>query len=247
MTENGKIYKYTNNINGKIYIGQTKQDLEHRHKKHLSQLNNNTYFHRAVKKYGIENFTMELIEDNIPFNQLNDRERYWIDKLDSFYTLGKGYNLTQGGQWGSSSQILSIRQSDEIKQLIKTTKLTFEEIGKKYGVTLYAISDINRGKSFYDNSLTYPLRKAPEKSELNEDKINIIIDLLANSTLSIDSIALIVDIKPYTAGEINRGKNSWCPRDIDYPIRKGIKKSTYQNILTQEDVIKIVWELIYGN
>ena len=56
MIENGKIYKYTNLINNKIYIGQTIQPLEERHKKHISQLNDNTYFHRAIKKYGIENF-----------------------------------------------------------------------------------------------------------------------------------------------------------------------------------------------
>ena len=50
--ENGKIYKYTNLINGKVYIGQTKQTLKQRDYKHQTQLNDNTYFHRAMKKYG---------------------------------------------------------------------------------------------------------------------------------------------------------------------------------------------------
>lgn len=50
MIENGKIYKYTNLINGMVYIGQTKQTLEQRDYKHQTQLNDNTYFHRALKK-----------------------------------------------------------------------------------------------------------------------------------------------------------------------------------------------------
>ena len=76
----GLIYKYTNNINGKIYIGQTRQQLQKRHDKYLQQLNDHTYFHRALKKYGIENFTLEIIEDNIPLEQLDEKEIYWIKK-----------------------------------------------------------------------------------------------------------------------------------------------------------------------
>ena len=63
MIENGKIYKYTNLINGMVYIGQTKQTLEQRDYKHQIQLNDNTYFHRAIKKYGRNNFSLELVED----------------------------------------------------------------------------------------------------------------------------------------------------------------------------------------
>lgn len=47
--ENGKIYKYTNLLNGMVYIGQTKQTLEQRDYDHQRQLNDNTYFHRALK------------------------------------------------------------------------------------------------------------------------------------------------------------------------------------------------------
>ena len=78
-------------------IRQTKQTLEQRDKRHLSQLNDNTYFHRALQKYGRENFLLELIEDNIPFSELDEKEKFYIDKFNSFYTTGKGYNLTQGG------------------------------------------------------------------------------------------------------------------------------------------------------
>lgn len=247
MIENGKIYKYINLINGKIYIGQTTQSLEQRHKKHLSQLSDNTYFHRAIKKYGIENFKMELIEDKIPFKELDNREKFWINYYESFYVYGKGYNLTEGGQYGSGIQKISSAQAATIQQEILTSKKTFQEIAAPYGVTIYCISDINRGRTFFNESLKYPLRKAPEKSFINEDKINIIIDLLCNSTKNMTDIALMTDVKEYTIGEINRGKNSWCPKDLEYPLRKPIKTNTYQNTLNQDKVIEICRLLCFTN
>ena len=119
--ENGKIYKYTNLINGMVYIGQTKQTLQQRDYKHQTQLNDNTYFHRALKKYGRENFSLELVEENIPFDKLDEKEKFYIDFFDSFYTTGKGYNLTQGGQWGPGTQKLTFSQVKKIRELILNT------------------------------------------------------------------------------------------------------------------------------
>ena len=236
MIENGKIYKYTNLINGMVYIGQTKQTLEQRDYKHQTQLNDYTYFHRAIKKYGRNNFSLELIEDNIPFNKLNEKEKYYIDYFESFYTTGKGYNLTQGGQWGSGTQKLTISQVDEIKQLLANTDYPFHVIGDDYNVTLYCISDINRGKSFIDDSIDYPIRKSPSRSYIDETKINIILDMLLNSNMTQEEIGLATDVHPYTVGEINRGNNSWCPKDLSYPLRKPVQKNTFQNKITQKEV-----------
>lgn len=246
MIENGIIYKYTNNINGMIYIGQTKQTLEQRDKKHLTQLKDNTFFHRALQKYGRENFSLEIIEQNIPFEKLNEREKYWIKELDSYYTSGRGYNLTQGGQWGNTSQKLTFKQADEIKNLILNTDLTFQEIANQYDVTIYSISDINRGKTFVENR-TYPLRQSPTRSVIDENKLNIILDMLFNTTLTQLEIALATDVNEYTVGEINRGSNSWCPKDISYPIRKPIQKNTYQNLLTLDNVKEICYDLCFTN
>ena len=93
----GLIYKITNKINNKSYIGQTTQTLEKRWKKHLSQLNDNTYFHRAIKKYGANNFLKEILEDNIFNEKLDEREIYWIAKEGTYIDNG-GYNLTVGGK-----------------------------------------------------------------------------------------------------------------------------------------------------
>lgn len=178
---------------------------------------------------------------------MDQKEKEYIDKFSSFYTTGKGYNLTQGGQWGSGTQKLTLSQASEIKQLILYSQKTFQEIGKEYGVTIYCISNINRGQTFYEESLQYPLRPSPKKSVLNEEKIEIILDLLFNTSLNYKEIALMVDVNEYTVGEINRGHSSWCPSDLSYPIRVPIKNSTYQNILNSEQVINICYDLCFTN
>lgn len=245
----GLIYKYTNVLDGKTYIGQTRQNLQERDKEHISA-KDNTYFHKALQTYGRNNFTLEIVEDDIPLNELDEKEKYYIDFYKSFYTSGKGYNLTRGGQGeqcSPSSQILTISQVKEIRDLILNTNRTFSDIGKEYGVSPYTISDISRGETFYDKTLKYPLRPFTifQKSELNAEKVTTIINMLRNTEMSQKEIALATDTLEYTVGQINRGQNSWCPKDLDYPIKKAIQFSTYQNILNKEQVIQICHDLCF--
>lgn len=96
----GFIYKITNTINGKFYIGQTIQNVKERFYQHCatkcSKAVSNMAIHRAIKKYGKSNFTVEVIEEIDSVN-LNDRERYWIKYYNSY---NNGYNSTKGGQDG---------------------------------------------------------------------------------------------------------------------------------------------------
>ena len=96
----GFIYKVTNTINGKYYIGQTIQNVKERFYQHCatkcSKAVSNMAIHRAIKKYGKSNFTVEVIEE-IDSANLNDRERYWIKYYNSY---NNGYNSTKGGQDG---------------------------------------------------------------------------------------------------------------------------------------------------
>ena len=96
----GFIYKITNKVNGKSYIGQTIQNVKERFYQHCatkcSKAVSNMAIHRAIKKYGKSNFTVEVIEE-IDSANLNDRERYWIKCYNSY---NNGYNSTKGGQDG---------------------------------------------------------------------------------------------------------------------------------------------------
>lgn len=90
------IYKITNDINGKIYIGQTSYTIEKRFKEHCRDSQRVDIQHRplysAMRKYGIEHFYIEVIEET---NTPNEREIFWIKKLNSY---GNGnYNATIGG------------------------------------------------------------------------------------------------------------------------------------------------------
>lgn len=106
----GFIYKITNKVNGKSYIGQTRYTVEFRWRQHQHK-KDNTYFHNAIQKYGIDNFTVETLEE-CDFKDLNSREIFYIAKYDTF---NNGYNLTIGGE--GKRKIVTDNQYDEIKEL----------------------------------------------------------------------------------------------------------------------------------
>lgn len=92
------IYKITNTVNGKVYVGQA-VDIKRRWQEHSSHsfspthISYNHTIHRAIRKYGIENFTFEVLEECAEA-LLNEKEIYWIAKLNS---KQNGYNMTDGG------------------------------------------------------------------------------------------------------------------------------------------------------
>lgn len=110
----GLIYQATNKETGKVYIGQTIQSLPFRINQHnyVARKNPQDYFHRALNKYP-DNFDWSIVEDNIPIDQLDNKERYWIQKKNSF--IPNGYNSTLGGQ-GNSILILDEKEICEAYQ-----------------------------------------------------------------------------------------------------------------------------------
>ena len=103
----GVIYKITNKINGKIYIGQTTRTVEQRFKEHMESpypLGN------ALRFHGIENFTVEIIAECDNQEQLNEREIHFIAEYDCM--VPKGYNCNEGGHNGSASEETKSRISE---------------------------------------------------------------------------------------------------------------------------------------
>lgn len=89
------IYKITNKINGKIYIGQTVYTLRKRWAAHCSKHSNCPAIHAAIQKYGKENFTVEQIDIACDLDELTKKEQYWIEYYDC--VAPNGYNLKGGG------------------------------------------------------------------------------------------------------------------------------------------------------
>ena len=75
------------------YVGQTTKSTEERFNQHAS--NKKSYIGRAIRKYGVENFSIEILEECDTCEQLNEREIFWIAELNS--KVPNGYNLTDGG------------------------------------------------------------------------------------------------------------------------------------------------------
>ena len=88
------IYKITNTINNKVYIGQSVRPVEQRFKRHILDAMNHTWdthFARAIRKYGADNFYIEIIDTACNQTELNVKEQYWIKYYNSTKT---GYNET---------------------------------------------------------------------------------------------------------------------------------------------------------
>lgn len=138
------IYIFKNNINNKCYIGQS-ISLRKRIKHHFSNIKTKRYdlpLYRAIEKYGIHNFTIDIIESFVPdinmttkelINKLNDLEIKYIE-LYKAYT--EGYNCTKGGDFG----VLGLRMTDEQKK--KISEISKRNANKYYKpVYLYNILD----------------------------------------------------------------------------------------------------------
>lgn len=103
------IYKITNKINNKIYIGQTIEYEERvRHHKQTAFRKNskerNRPLYKAIRKYGLESFSFEIIDTAQSLEELNEKEIYYIAFYDSCVDNGKGYNLDKGGKNGRKSE-----------------------------------------------------------------------------------------------------------------------------------------------
>ena len=112
------VYKATNQLNGKIYIGATVKSFKKRVKGHTKSIGRGSrlYFHREVRKYGIENFKWEVICICPNIESLYEQEQYYIALYDS---MQSGYNNTSGG--------LNCVFSERIKKQMKESCARFRD------------------------------------------------------------------------------------------------------------------------
>lgn len=113
------IYKHTNKINNKTYIGQTRQKPNERWQRGKGY-HRNVYFRNAIDKYGWDGFYHDILEDNIKTqDEANRLEIFYIEKYDSYYN---GYNLTKGGHNGDHLGLEVVQINKKTLRPIKVFK-----------------------------------------------------------------------------------------------------------------------------
>ena len=140
------IYKITNRLNGKPYVGQTRQPIEKRFMQHLKD---RTPLGNAIRQCGLENFTIEVIERCETQAQANERERFWIQVLNT--KVPNGYNRLNGGGCGirkpKAKVVFVMAIGENIKNLRLQHGLSQEELANVAGVSDGAVSSWEQNKS----------------------------------------------------------------------------------------------------
>jgi group I intron endonuclease len=189
------IYKATNTVNGKVYVGLTSMGLKKRKTKHLYEAKKKAYnsaFHAAIRKNGVSKFLWEVIDKSDSMDDLYKKESYWISFFNSYKD---GYNLTKGGEGNlgykytdedkmkvslanrgenSSSATIDENTATRIVFLLINTKLSYSEISNETNANTSIIKQINHGQSWkhlYESKpiLQNPFKRPTCKSKIDED------------------------------------------------------------------------------
>lgn len=262
----GIIYKITNKVNGKSYIGQTRYTIEFRWRQHIHK-KDNTYFHNAIKKYGVDNFIVEKLEEcNI--EDLNEREIYYIAKYNTFKD---GYNSTIGGDGNRtlllddkyeeiSALYLSGFSSNKIATLYKVDKASIVKILKQLGIKIRNNSlNINRQELeelIQDYQSGYSLRELAKRYDcsapgLKEFLIKKGVDLRQKYSILEDTKSQESLIKDYTSSTIklkdiqNKYHCSYATLLKVLSIN-GISKGKYSFKLSDKECLKVIEQFNSG-
>lgn len=173
------IYKFTNKINGKCYIGQS-VSLENRRKSHKRNYKNKNLpsyesnFYKALRKYGFDNFDYEIIcqSDNFSIEDLNYYEQYYVKYYDSYHN---GYNMNYGGNATGGNYYIDENTILKIKDILKNNpEISMTQIKEDFNISSVGIiSSINSGKSYnFVGNYNYPIRKQDNINQIYQGERN---------------------------------------------------------------------------
>lgn len=139
--KSNEVYKITNKVTNKIYIGITNQGsgARYRHHWYESRIREPSPIHRSMAKYGEDNFTLEIIDFADTYDELKEKEKYWIKQYNST-DKSIGYNLTEGGD-GTFGRKHSEETKEKIRQKALGRKVSEETKRKMSETRLSKCSD----------------------------------------------------------------------------------------------------------
>lgn len=219
------IYTIKNKVNNDQYIGCTRNNISDRFKKHISNaknVNNNIYLYQKMREFEIENFYCEQLAE-IDIDEMFEAEECFIKEcIDSNIIL---YNTILSNAKYTAKKI-ELETIEKVKSMIRNTDFSFEKIAIENNMSLFSVSDINRGKT-HKEEVDYPIRKTintKKHKDLSDDDIMTICRLLRNTKMSMDIIAGLYGYKSNVMiKRINSGKTHKLFDNEYYPIRQRIK------------------------
>lgn len=160
------IYKLTNTLNNKIYIGLTTESISERCRKRIAEAkyrkSRNSYILNAIRKYGSEVFKVEQLDTASSLEELQQKEIFYIQKYNS--TNRKiGYNLTKGGEGN-----LGLKMSDNTKEKIRQKRLgdKWSDERKLNHSKLLKLKNIDYSKGI-ENLKAYNLKTSKKVNEFD--------------------------------------------------------------------------------
>ncbi len=215
MSKLGRIYLISNDVNSKLYVGQTIQTLNKRFNGHCcyskSDRSVNMYIKRAIHKYGKENFHITLIEE-CPVSMLNAREKHWISFYDSY---NNGYNLTEGGQDSNYFSLHRLESTIDVKKFseyIIEFKPLASEVAAHFGISKCSVYNLIKR---LDNPNLVLSSYNPRKATSIED-----IDTEELKALYLEGWSILDLVRKY---HIRKDKIFKFLKDSGIKIHRGVK------------------------
>ena len=253
------VYVATNKVNNKKYVGMTTQGLKARKTRHLfdARRGSQCHFHNAIRKYGEEAFSWEVVYLGETVEELFEKEIELIAELD---TYKNGYNMTLGGEGSNGSSgagkgeihwntNLTDDDALEIINLLHTTTLNYKEIAEMMGTTKSIVTNISLGigwNHLYDEA---PILNRPEGAigghkcnRITEEQAVMVIQLLHTTTLSFSKIAEVCETSASNVCQISQG-NIWTHL-YDIPPKHNRPDGTFTMTKIDEETAILAVELL---
>lgn len=228
------IYKITNLINKKIYIGKTINDKD-------DYYGSGILIKRSIRKYGLENFSKEIIDNAGSVDELNEKEKYWINK-ESATDLNIGYNISDGGDGGDM-----ITNNPNKEHFIEYCK---DRTGKKNGMfgkkhTSESIDKMSKNRKGKCKGLP-TWNKGLTKDDYSDEYVNKLKDKKGSKNPNSKSFTIISPSKEefLVIGSIDSfsKSNNFYPTTLRYFVDKGIIPETTRKS-TQQRKNLVGWEI----
>lgn len=197
-----KIYKITNKINNKIYIGQTINCIQQRFRQHLAN-KDNTRLANSIRKYGKDNFTIEEIDSAETLEELNEKEIYWISYFNTM-EHSVGFNMQFGGnnKTHSEESKRKIGRANKGRRVYFTAetkeKLSKARKGKKFSEE----HKKNLSESLKGKKRTHVKKKIPITSKLTPELVLKLRELYETGNYTVKQLYIEFGISDRTVRDV---------------------------------------------